>query len=79
VGLNEGIVDGDDLDIVVLDAVKLSATWLHYQALKELHSRVAEDNATNAAETVDTDLSRTSVAAGRWRGVAVAYLDNHDG
>jgi hypothetical protein len=36
-GLNEGIVDGNDLDVGVLD-------------------RVAEDNATDAAETVDTDL-----------------------
>lgn len=35
--LNEGVVDGDNLDVVVLDGV-------------------AEDDATNAAETVDANL-----------------------
>jgi len=39
-GLNEGVVHGDDVDVLVLDGV-------------------AEDDATNAAETVDTDLWRT--------------------
>lgn len=36
-GLNEGIVDSDDLDVIVLNGI-------------------AEDNATDAAETVDADL-----------------------
>lgn len=63
-GLNEGVVDRDDLDIVVLDAVDLSAHCYRIEAQKEVNSRVAEDNATNAAETVDTDLSSTSVAVG---------------
>jgi hypothetical protein len=56
VGLNEGIVHSDDLDIVVLDAGKLSAHQCHLKDPNEGHSRVTEDNATNAAETVDTDL-----------------------
>jgi len=63
VGLNEGVVDSDDVDIVVLNAVKLSAHGQRYEASDEVYSRVAEDNATNAAETVDTDLLRGSVAA----------------
>lgn len=62
-GLNEGVVDSDDLDIVVLDAKELSAHEQDCKALEEMYSRVAEDNATNAAETVDTDLLRGSVAA----------------
>jgi hypothetical protein len=66
VGLNEGVVDSDDVDIVVLNAVKLSAHGHHYEAPNEVYSRVAEDNATNAAETVDTDLLRASVAAKSW-------------
>jgi len=37
VGFNEGIVDGDDVDVVVLNGI-------------------SEDETTNAAETVDTDL-----------------------
>ena len=36
-GLNEGVVDGNDLNIAVLDGI-------------------AEDNATDTAETVDADL-----------------------
>jgi hypothetical protein len=62
VGLNEGVVDRDDLNIVVLDAGALSAHRHRLRALNEGYSRVAEDNATNAAETVDTDLLRVSVA-----------------
>jgi len=66
VGLDEGVVNSDDLDIVVLDPGALSAhRWLS-EALNEGYSRVAEDNATNAAETVDTDLLRTSVAVDSW-------------
>jgi hypothetical protein len=62
VGLNEGVVNSDDLDIVVLDARALSAHQCLSEALNEGYSRVAEDNATNAAETVDTDLLGASVA-----------------
>ena len=36
-GLNEGIVDSDDLDVIVLNGI-------------------AENNATDTAETVDADL-----------------------
>jgi hypothetical protein len=41
--------------------------------------RVAEDNATNAAETVDTDLYLVSIAAFVLLGVSssCAYLDDH--
>lgn len=60
--LNEGIVDSDDLDIIVLDAGALSAHRCLSKALTKGYSRVAEDNATNAAETVDTDLLRMSEA-----------------
>lgn len=63
VGLNEGVVDSDDLDVVVLDAAGLLAQCLHC-ALGRTNSRIAEDNTSNAAETVDTDLSSTSVAVG---------------
>ena len=66
VGLNEGVVDGDDVDIVVLDAMDLLAYGHHHETPDEVYSRVAEDNATNAAETVDTDLLRASVAAKSW-------------
>lgn len=36
-GLNEGVVDGDDINVVKLDGI-------------------AEDNASNATEAVDSDL-----------------------
>lgn len=36
-GLNEGVVDGDNIDVVKLDGI-------------------AEDNASNATEAVDSDL-----------------------
>lgn len=39
-GLNEGVVDGDNLNVLVLDGV-------------------AEDDTTDAAETVDADLDRS--------------------
>ena len=39
VGFNEGVVDGDDIDVRVLDGV-------------------SEDDATDAAEAVDSDLDR---------------------
>lgn len=39
-GFNEGIVDSDDVDVIVLNGI-------------------SEDNTTNAAETVDTDLRLT--------------------
>lgn len=61
-GLNEGVVDSDDLDIVVLNATKLSAHEYNHESFSKVYSRVAEDNATNAAETVDTDLLGASVA-----------------
>ena len=69
-GLNERVVHGDDLDVVVLDAAKLSAHYSRYEAQSGPNSRIAEDNTSNAAETVDTDLSNTSVAIGNWRGVS---------
>ena len=42
VGLNEGIVDGNDLDIGVLDGI-------------------AENNAANATEAVDSDLDGSHI------------------
>ena len=56
VGLNEGVVDGDDLDIVVLDAGGAISRELELQLPQEMNLRIAEDDTTNAAETVDTDL-----------------------
>jgi hypothetical protein len=56
----------------------LSAHCFRYEAQKEINLRVAEDDTSNAAETVDTNLSRTSVAVVGSRGVAASYLDDHD-
>lgn len=54
VWLNEGIVASNNLDVAVLNAVSRSAGQ---QALSCLHYlRIAEDDATNAAEAIDTDL-----------------------
>ena len=64
--LNERVVDSDDGDIVVLDTVCSVSRCIHIAILLPLNLRVAEDNATNAAETVDTDLLRASVAAKSW-------------
>jgi hypothetical protein len=54
--LNERVVDSDDGDIVVLDTVSGVSWCIHIAIHLLFNSRVAEDNATNAAETVDTDL-----------------------
>lgn len=44
-----------------------------------MNIRVAEDDATNAAETVDTDLYRVSIAAVVLSCISssFAYLDDH--
>jgi hypothetical protein len=56
VGLNERIVDGDDVNIVMLNSI-------------------AEDDTSNAAETVDTNLNGCHVVAGRWLDkVTVIFL-----
>lgn len=44
VGLNERVVDGDDVDVIVLNGV-------------------SEDDTTNAAETVDSNLCRSHGSA----------------
>jgi len=46
VGFNEGIVDGDDVDVVVLN-------------------RIAEDDTTDTAESVDANLCRSHVCDSR--------------
>lgn len=52
--LNERVVHSDNVDVLVLHAVYPSAPA---QTLGEsLYVRIAEDDATNAAETVDADL-----------------------
>ena len=45
-GFNEGIVDGDDVDVVVLN-------------------RIAEDDTTDTAESVDANLCRSHVCDSR--------------
>jgi hypothetical protein len=56
VWLNEGVVYGDNLDIVVLDTTS-SLAWELIQLLLMMENiRIAEDDATDTTETVDTDL-----------------------
>jgi hypothetical protein len=57
-GLNERVVDGDDVDVLVLDAARCQIPIL-LLCVFLMNIRVAEDDATNAAETVDTDLWQT--------------------
>lgn len=67
VGLDEGVVDGNDVDFVMLDAAghvsscKLSAPIIGKRI------RVAEDNSSNATEAVDSCLDE-ALAAVRARG-----------
>jgi hypothetical protein len=56
VWLNEGVVHGDDLDIVVLDTALLLAGELMPLFLMMRNVRIAEDDATDTTKTVDTDL-----------------------
>jgi hypothetical protein len=55
--VDKGIVDGNDIDIVVFDAVRRLADKL-VQSLGSSgrYLRVAEDDSANAAEAVDTNL-----------------------
>lgn len=57
VGLDEGVVDGDNVDVVVLDTVQ----WRQLGSISKHGgvgrcSRIAEDNSANATEAVDSDL-----------------------
>lgn len=54
VRLNERVVHSDNVDVLVLHAMPPSALAL--AGGDRLYIRIAEDDATNAAETVDTDL-----------------------
>lgn len=57
VDLNEGVVDSDDVDGGSLDAVKrVRMASCITQGNCGVHSRIAEDDAANTTETVDTNL-----------------------
>lgn len=53
--LNERVVDSNDVDVLVLHAIPPSAL-AHRRRSGGLYVRIAEDDTTNAAEAVDTDL-----------------------
>jgi len=55
VRLDEGVVASNDVDVLVLHAVAMSAAAELGIELRD--SRIAEDDTTNAAEAVDADLS----------------------
>ena len=59
--LNEWIVDSNNVDVIVLNAVICSVRALFTSGGGCI--RIAEDDTSNAAETVDTDL---------WHSVSVA-------
>ena len=72
VGLDEGVVHGDNVDVVVLDAAGRISTR-RSESIHRGHLRIAEDDTANAAEAVDTNLrGRVSGllpgAAGQARG-----------
>lgn len=57
VWLNERVVDGNDLNVTVLDTVLQSALIVSsLQSVLLLDSRIAEDDTSNSAEAVDTAL-----------------------
>jgi hypothetical protein len=54
VWLDEGVVDSDDVDVLMLDAVAISSpSWL---LLQRCYSRIAKHDASNTPEAVDADL-----------------------
>ncbi len=56
-GLNEWVVYGNDVDVVVLDAIGYGLVQWHRSSFRcRKDSRIAEDNTANATETIDTDL-----------------------
>jgi hypothetical protein len=56
-GLNEGVVDSNNVDVVVLDAVvAVSLQAPNFFMRSRFNLRIAEDNATNATEAVNTNL-----------------------
>jgi hypothetical protein len=67
-GVDEGVVDGDDIDVVVLDATVSLVSWSVYILGGQGNSRIAEDDTANATEAVDTNLLMSMNAASCWRG-----------
>ena len=73
-GLNERVVDSDDVDLIVLNAerakrVSMNIPTQHLSrrtsgALAQMNVRSTEDDATNAAETVDTNFDGHAVLYG---------------
>lgn len=59
--LNEGIVDGDDFDLTMLDPEPIAVSNPKSSSdrspadVMEGYVRITEDDATNTAEAVDTD------------------------
>jgi hypothetical protein len=74
--LNERVVDSDDGDIAVLDAGEAVSMYVRIPwPVLLMDSRIAEDNATNAAETVDTDLeSRSALVCPRYPAASSCYV-----
>ena len=58
VRLDEGVVDGDDLDLVVLDTVGdvNHLTKQRRSCCGRRNLRIAEDDSSNTTEAVDSDL-----------------------
>lgn len=56
VGLDEGVVYGDDVDVVVLDTASCHQHCYALDQWIEKHLRIAEDDTANATEAVDTNL-----------------------
>ena len=57
--IDEGIVDGDDVDVIVLNAA-IHTLVLHNIWKLHLDSRIAEDDSANTTEAVDADLNAIS-------------------
>ena len=75
--LNEGVVASNNVDVLVLHAIDREYSCSRHQIV--MYIRIAEDDATNTTEAVDTDLFYPSIPTldnvchGK-----VSYLNNHD-
>lgn len=61
VGIDEGVIDGDNIDLAVLHTVPGPLLAILLTRGRSAHSRIAEDDTANAAKTVDTDESRSHI------------------
>lgn len=74
--LDEGIVDSNNLDIVVLDAVKEVSTGCAVDGVVAQYLRIAVDDSSYTAEAIDSDL-RLSLALEAALGWRQTDLDRH--